>query len=102
MEALEVSTIKQLYQNQKELTLFGKWITLNDILPLFKKHEKKFTIRTLGTSEQHRAIYSFTIGNGPKKILLWSQMHGMKVREQEPYLIFSIALQTVMKPLFKQ
>jgi hypothetical protein len=76
LEALEVSTIKQLYQNQKEETLFGKWITLNDILPLFKKHEKKFTIRTIGTSEQHRAIYSFTIGNGPKKILLWSQMHG--------------------------
>ncbi|WP_438973377.1 M14 family zinc carboxypeptidase [Polaribacter sp.] len=76
MEALEVSTIEQLYQNQKEETLFGKWITLNDILPLFKKHEKKFTIRTIGTSEQHRAIYSFTIGNGHKKILLWSQMHG--------------------------
>ena len=76
LNTLEVSRISTLYKNQKEDKLFGKWITLSDIIPLLKKHNNKFTISTIGSSEENRAIYSLQIGSGNKRILVWSQMHG--------------------------
>jgi len=76
LETLEVSKISTLYKNQKEEKLFGKWITLTDITPLIEKHKDKFTISTIGFSEENKAIYSLQIGSGDKKILVWSQMHG--------------------------
>ena len=76
MKIVSVETLQALYKNQKEEGLLGKWITLENILPLFNKHKKSFTINEIGKSEEGRAIYSFKIGSGKKKILLWSQMHG--------------------------
>ena len=35
-----------------------------------------FMVKTIGTSVQGRSIYSARIGTGPKKVLMWSQMHG--------------------------
>jgi len=37
---------------------------------------KLFTVSTLGTSIENREIFLVKIGNGRKKVLLWSQMHG--------------------------
>lgn len=33
-------------------------------------------IQELGKSVEGRAIYSYTLGHGPVKVLMWSQMHG--------------------------
>ncbi len=76
MTILSKAFLKQLFKEQKEDSLFGKWITLEHIKPLFQKHEATFQITLIGVSEEKRPIYALKIGSGKKKILLWSQMHG--------------------------
>lgn len=44
------------------------------IQPLAEKGA--FTATTIGTSAEGRSILLYSLGNGPTKILLWSQMHG--------------------------
>lgn len=76
MHILSTLFLKDLFEKQKETSLFGKWITFDHIKNLFTKHKGVFTIEQLGSSEKQRPIYSLQIGSGKKKILLWSQMHG--------------------------
>ena len=76
MEILNASIVKKLFYTNKELALFGKWIRLKDIEPLFSKFNSVFDISVLGNSEEERQILKFKVGSGDKKILLWSQMHG--------------------------
>ena len=76
VNTLSVKFLKEIFEQQKESSLFGKWITFKNIEELFKKHQENFQIKQLGFSEQERPIYTLQIGSGKKKILLWSQMHG--------------------------
>lgn len=76
MQILTTKFLTTLFKNQKENSLYGKWLTFKDIESLFLKHQKSFKIEQLGFSEQQRPIYTLKIGSGKKKILLWSQMHG--------------------------
>lgn len=76
MTLLSKAFLEQLFKEHKENSLFGKWITLEHIVPLFQKHETAFQITSIGVSEEKRSIYALKIGSGKKKILLWSQMHG--------------------------
>ena len=46
-----------------------EWLTLFDGIGLYSK-------TPLGTSGEGRPISLYTIGNGPIKVMLWSQMHG--------------------------
>ena len=39
-------------------------------------HPDMIRLRPLGESVQGRSINLLTVGSGPKKLLLWSQMHG--------------------------
>ena len=39
-------------------------------------HPAALTVRRLGESVEGRAIHRIGLGDGPKKILLWTQMHG--------------------------
>ena len=73
---LSSELLREYFKNQKETSLNGKWITLEDIEILFQKHNDVFEINQLGFSEEQRPIYKLKIGTGKKKILLWSQMHG--------------------------
>jgi hypothetical protein len=49
-----------------------------DFRQAVSKYEQgsKFDTQALGQSVEGRSIYSYTIGSGPKKVILWSQMHG--------------------------
>ena len=76
MQTLSIPFIENLFDQNKESDLFGKWITFTDINPLFKKHEKAFAISQIGSSEENKPIMQLKIGKGKKRILLWSQMHG--------------------------
>lgn len=76
MNTLSIDFLEDIFRNQKEKSLHGKWITFKDIEKLFLKHQSLFSISEIGTSEEHRPIMQLKIGNGSKKILLWSQMHG--------------------------
>ena len=76
MNSLSIKFLQSIYKEQKENSLFGKWVTFGDLEKLFPKHESKFLVSQVGTSEENRPIMQLKIGNGAKKILLWSQMHG--------------------------
>ena len=76
MNILSSEILKKTFKSYKESSLFGKWITLDNIEKLFDKHQDKFIISQLGFSEQKRPIYSLKLGTGKKRIFLWSQMHG--------------------------
>lgn len=73
MSILEKNSVIQFFKEAKEPTLFGRWIKLEDIKPLLKSIPQ---VASIGTSEEKRAIYSIALGTGPKKVLIWSQMHG--------------------------
>lgn len=49
-----------------------------DILPLLQGNEisKQFIVEEIGQSVEDRSIFRLKYGQGPIKILLWSQMHG--------------------------
>jgi len=76
MSILKTAFLEALYPNIKEESLFGKWIRIQDIEPLYEQLASSIQYEVLGTSEQERPIYKLTLGTGPKKVLMWSQMHG--------------------------
>jgi len=43
---------------------------------LQKRHAGTVALETIGQSFEGRSIQQLTIGSGPRKVLLWSQMHG--------------------------
>lgn len=64
------------YKQSKESSLFGRYIHLKNIAPLINNLPSNFITEVIGTSVLGENIYSITLGNGSKKILMWSQMHG--------------------------
>jgi hypothetical protein len=76
MKILTEQFLESIYNEQKERSLFGKWITFNDLKKLFSKYNSVFQVSEIGTSEEKRPIMQLKIGAGKKKILIWSQMHG--------------------------
>lgn len=76
MNAIELNTIENWYGTNLEDKLKGRRIVLEDIEPILKQLKTPFELSKIGTSERGKNIYQVKIGTGPKKILLWSQMHG--------------------------
>lgn len=68
--------IERWYHSQFEKNLQGRRIVLEDIEPLIKKLKSPFKVQSIGTSELDKPIYKVEAGSGPKRILLWTQMHG--------------------------
>ena len=64
------------HKTHKEQNLYGRYITHNSISPLLDFWKGNFEITTIGKSVLGKPINSIQIGSGPKKILMWSQMHG--------------------------
>ena len=62
----------QLHEQNKENSLFGRYITLHHIEPLLEKYKAE----SVGKSVLGKPIYKFQFGAGKIKILMWSQMHG--------------------------
>ena len=67
-----------LYDSFKTSEITTCRITHADMLEWLRSfHEQDlFTKQPLGTSGEGRTISLYSIGNGPTKIMLWSQMHG--------------------------
>lgn len=66
--------LSSYYHEFKEPALTHRRFKHRDIVPLIQK--LPFPNQLIGESTEGRSIHQVTIGNGPKKILLWSQMHG--------------------------
>lgn len=73
---LDIQFLEKLYPKIKEQSLFGKWIKIEDIEPLYNSLSEEINIKLLGFSEENKPIYHLRLGSGTKKILIWSQMHG--------------------------
>jgi len=67
---------EHLFEEYKTKELHGRHITLDDLEPLLKELNTDNQLEIIGQSVQGKPIYSYQIGNGKTKILLWSQMHG--------------------------
>ena len=68
--------LEQLFNQYKEETIQGRYITLDSIEPLLQKLNTKDQLKIIGKSVLGKPIYSYEIGEGKTKIFLWSQMHG--------------------------
>ena len=66
----------KLAEQFKETSLAGRYITIQNIEPLLNKKVYQKGIAIIGSSVADRPIYSYKIGNGVTKVLMWSQMHG--------------------------
>lgn len=54
----------------------GRYITNDHIYDFLYQLDSTFNVKNLGTSVLGKPIYGLTIGQGPTRILMWSQMHG--------------------------
>ncbi|MCK8480658.1 M14 family zinc carboxypeptidase [Psychroserpens algicola] len=73
---MQPETLKSVFKIHKETSLFGRYIHHDSIAPLLEKLDKKFVVDVVGKSVKACPIFSITFGQGAKKILMWSQMHG--------------------------
>jgi len=68
--------LEELFNQNKETSLYGRYITLDNIEPLLQSESLKNEVSIIGKSVLNNPIYSYKKGTGSKKIYLWSQMHG--------------------------
>ena len=68
--------LEQLFNQYKEETIHGRYITLDSIEPLLQKLNTNNQLQIIGKSVLGKSIYSYEIGEGETRIFLWSQMHG--------------------------
>jgi len=73
---MQIETLKSGYKKYKEHALYGRYITNKHISPILEKLKSKLEINQIGSSVNQAPIFSIQIGNGNKKVLMWSQMHG--------------------------
>jgi murein tripeptide amidase MpaA len=64
----------EAYDNYKELALTKRRFKHSDILPLIRQFSFEKSI--IGESFEGREIFKIKLGQGKRRILLWSQMHG--------------------------
>ncbi|MCF8321426.1 MAG: peptidase M14 [Flavobacterium sp.] len=67
---------ENLFSQNLESNLKGRYITLNDIELLLLKFNSDSQLQIIGESVLGKSIYKYVVGTGKTKVLLWSQMHG--------------------------
>ncbi|MCP4801255.1 MAG: DUF2817 domain-containing protein [Bacteroidetes bacterium] len=70
-----ISQLKLLNENRED-SLKNRYVCNDDIMPLLDTLKSHFKVSIVGYSVKKRPVFSVTLGSGPKKILIWSQMHG--------------------------
>ncbi|MDG1501906.1 MAG: M14 family zinc carboxypeptidase [Ulvibacter sp.] len=68
--------ITSWYTRNFEDRLKGRYITINQILPILDHYREVFNVSVAGFSENGVEIPLVSFGKGGKKVLIWSQMHG--------------------------
>ncbi|PWA08924.1 M14 family metallopeptidase [Flavobacterium laiguense] len=68
--------LEQLFIQNKENLINGRYLTLDSISPLLERNNIKKDVKVIGESVLGAPIYSYQVGTGKTKIFLWSQMHG--------------------------
>jgi len=75
---LDTAQMNKIYESYKEPALVSRRFKHKDIDSLLQLHKKTdvFKITQIGKSVEGRSINELEYGNGEKKDMLWSQMHG--------------------------
>lgn len=73
---MTIEHLRTLFLKHKEDALNHRYITNKHIEPLLKNLDHKVQVKTIGTSVLGNPIYGVKMGQGEKRILMWSQMHG--------------------------
>jgi len=76
LDTLDFTQLLEDYSQFKVSSLRGRYLKEEDLIKEFKAISHKFKINNEGYSEEDRIISSFHLGQGSRKILIWSQMHG--------------------------
>ncbi len=72
---MKLEQLNSLFSLLKTPDLFGRYITNSHIEKCIEKMPTSIS-SVIGFSVENRPIYSLRFGKGPKKVLMWSQMHG--------------------------
>ncbi|MGM1429197.1 M14 family zinc carboxypeptidase [Sphingobacterium lactis] len=75
---LDTAQLNSLHATFKEPALYHRRFKHKDIDSLVQVHRKSdiFGVTEIGKSVEGRSIYELEYGEGDKKVMLWSQMHG--------------------------
>jgi len=75
---LDTAQMNKIHLTYKESGLVSRRFKHKDIDSLLQLHKKSnvFKITEIGKSVEGRSINELEYGNGDKKVMLWSQMHG--------------------------
>ncbi len=76
MKVIELDQLEAWYLENFQSKLVGRRILFDDISPLIDNLDKIFQRDIVGFSVNQIPIYKISIGNGSKRIMIWSQMHG--------------------------
>ncbi len=71
---MEVSQVE--YNSIRQKRIQGRYVTYEHISEIVETLPSKFPVETIGFSVKDIPIKAITVGSGPKKIFMWSQMHG--------------------------
>lgn len=74
----DTTMLKQAYDQFKETRITHRRFKHADLEPILLEHQQRGNLKVdeIGRSVQNKAIYSLKYGEGTKKAMLWSQMHG--------------------------
>lgn len=75
-ETLETSLLEAAFAEFREVHLTERRFGYDKIAPLIESRSAVFEHQVLGKSVEGRPLHALTYGNGPTRVLLWSQMHG--------------------------
>ena len=70
------NTLDRFFQEDFEVDLEHRYITNEHIKNPLEKLPDLFEVSTIGASVNGLPIHLVKIGGGPKKVFMWSQMHG--------------------------
>lgn len=71
-----IHLINKEYYNFKEKNIPLKIFNYNSLLEILNFYKKFYCINVIGKSINGKKIFKISWGNGSKKIIIWSQMHG--------------------------
>lgn len=66
------------YQLYKQSKFQHRWLRLEHLMPELEKIKSStfFKVEQFGQSEENRPLHKIEYGIGPKKVMIWTQMHG--------------------------
>jgi hypothetical protein len=73
---MEINKILESYGSFKESALKDPLFKHRDLMRILDRHSGDFKIELTGHSLEGREVRLLTVGTGPCKVFLWSQMHG--------------------------